>query len=70
MSYPEYIMKDLRQRRGLEPDDTSKDQFLQTLKKNTVLREVLRWNNLVGAWDENIKAWVKDIYGVDLDEIK
>lgn len=70
MKYPEYIMKDLRQRRGLEEGDASMDDKLNDMSKNRVFKEVLNWNGLLGNWDIDIKAWIKDIYGIDLDEIE
>lgn len=70
MKYPEYIMKYLRQRKGLEEDDTSSDDRLNNMSRNEVFKEVLNWNGLLGNWDIDIKAWIKDIYGIDLDEIE
>ena len=70
MKYPEYIMKYLRQRTGLEEDDTSSDDRLNNMSKNEVFKEVLSWNGLLSNWDIDIKAWIKDIYEIDLDEIK
>lgn len=64
--YPEYIMQDLRQRRGLEPDDTSEDKDINTLSPNEAFYEVCQWDGLLG-YDSTIKNWIKDIYKVDLD---
>lgn len=66
--YPEYIMKTLRQRLGLDESDTSKDNYLNTLSKNEVLYEVCQWDGLLG-YDTIIKRWVNDIYDIDLDNI-
>ena len=68
MKYPEYIMRDLRQREDLEPGDTSQDEELQSMDADMILNEVCNWNGFVG-WSQQIKNWVEDIYGVDLNEI-
>lgn len=67
MAYPEYIMRYLRQRDGLEEDDTSQDVRLNRLTKDDVFSEVIWWHGLIGGWPALIKRWIKDIYGVDLD---
>lgn len=64
--YPEHIMKDLRERLGLEPDDTSKDAVINTYSPNEAFAEILNWNGLLG-YDETIKNWLRDIYGIDVD---
>ena len=69
-NYPKNIMYELRQREGLDKNDTNKDDQLNSLSKNEVFREVLYWNGLLGGYDHTIKAWVKDIYGIDLNEIE
>lgn len=70
MKYPEYIMKDLRQREDLDENDISLDSELIKMSKSEVFSEVLKWNGLLGSWDVGIKEWIKDIYGVNLDEIE
>lgn len=69
-SYSEDIMKVLRQRKGLEEDDVGLDHVLNKLNKDIVFREVLNWNGFLGRWDIDIKQWILDIYGVDLDKIQ
>lgn len=66
-SYPEYIMQNLRQRRGLDKYDTSLDDRLSEMSKDNAFKDVVNWNGLLGGYDNTIKSWVKDIYGVDLD---
>jgi hypothetical protein len=68
--YPENIMKYLRLREGLEADDTSLDEDLNILSSKEAFREVCRWNGLLGGWDDTIKGWIKNIYGIDLDRIE
>ncbi|MGE7840711.1 hypothetical protein ACQKNX_07960 [Lysinibacillus sp. NPDC093712] len=69
-TYPEYVMQNLRQRRGLDKYDTSLDDQLSKMSKDNAFKEVVNWNGLLGGYDYTIKSWVKDIYGVNLDDIK
>ena len=66
--YPEYIVKKLRKRRGLDENDTCEDNFINEYSQSEVFSEVLTWDGLIG-WDYYIKEYVKDIYGLDLDEL-
>lgn len=68
--YPEYIMKALRMRRGLNENDTHLDWRLQEMKPSRAFEEVLIWNGLLGGWDSQIKGWIQDIYGVDIDAME
>lgn len=70
MKYPEYILQYLRQRWGLKKDDTSKDDIFHDMEPNAVFYEVLQWKGLLGGWDDIIKGWILDIYGVDLDSVE
>lgn len=66
--YPEYIIKTVRKRFGLEENDTSEDQDILEMSKSQVFSHVVNWNGLLGGYDHTIKSWISDIYGVDLDE--
>lgn len=66
--YPAYIIKYVRQRLGLEKDDTSLDGEILEMSKNEVFKDVANWNGLLGGYDETIKGWINDIYGIDLDD--
>lgn len=68
MAYPEHILRYLRQRHGLEENDTSMDDRLNAMPSKKAFREVLEWNGMIGGWDSLITGWIKDIYGVDLEE--
>lgn len=68
--YPEYILKTLRQRWDLDENDTSSDDELNKMDKDTAFRNVLNWKGFLGRWDIDIKNWIRDIYGVDLNEIE
>lgn len=68
-SYSNDVMECLRQRGGLDRYDISKDNELSSLTRNEVFSEVCNWNGLLGGYDDTIKLWVKNIYGVDLEEL-
>lgn len=61
--YPEYIMQKLRQRRGLEEDDTREDSDINTLSPGEAFDEVCNWEGLIN-YGSTIKGWINDIYGV------
>lgn len=67
--YPEYIVKKLRSRMGLDENNTTDDVYIADYSKNEIFSEVLSWDGLIG-WDQQIKKYVKDIYGIDLDKMK
>jgi hypothetical protein len=67
--YPENIMRRLRQREDLEPDDTSKDEQLNRLSPSEAFAGVCNWEGLIN-YDFVIKGWIEDIYGFNIDEIK
>lgn len=62
------IMRILRQRLGLEEDDTSRDEEINTYSMDSAFREVLAWEGFFGYFG-TIKGWIEDIYGVNLTEI-
>lgn len=66
--YPEYILCYLRMRHDMEENDTSRDEIFSKLPPSMVFSEVLKWNGLLGGWDDTIKCWILDIYGIDLDK--
>ena len=68
--YPEYIIRYLRQRKGLDADDTSLDERLHAMSPSDVFAETLEWNGLLGGWDSQIKGWIMGIYGIDLDAVE
>lgn len=47
--YPEYIIRYLRQRKGLDVDDTSHDEQLHAMSLSDVFAETLEWNGLLGG---------------------
>ena len=68
MAYPEYILKYLRLRAGMNESDTSLDEHFNKMRKDAVFEEVLRWQGIIG-WGTQIKGWIEGIYGIDLDDL-
>jgi len=68
--YPDHIMRYLRQRRGLEEFDFSKDEELNKISPTDAFEHVVEWNGLLGGYASTIKRWINDIYGIDLDDMK
>ena len=64
-NYPEHIMETLRQRIGLEEDDTSRDEELQMLTPQEALNECLEWEGIDGytSWILNV---IRDTFKVKL----
>lgn len=68
--YPYYILQYLRLRLGLDENDSSKDKMILQWPPKNVFSNVLMWNGLFGGCDNLIKGWIKDIYGVELDNLE
>lgn len=66
--YPEYIMLILRARFNLKENDHSRDDIFNEMQPNYVFSHVVAWYGLLGGYDNVIKVWIKDIYGIDIDE--
>jgi len=65
MKYPEYIMRSVRQRFGLEPDDTSRDKDIDVMSPIEVFDEWLGWQGIIG-YCGTILSVVEDIFGVEI----
>lgn len=66
--YDMYIMEMLRQRLGLEEDDTSLDDLIASYTPNEVFEEVLIWKGIIG-FGSMIRDIIKDVYAIDLDKV-
>lgn len=64
---PNYIMRDLRQRRDLDEDDTSCDEEILEMYGYTFLDEWLKWNGFIG-YTSDILDVIHAAYGIDLTE--
>jgi hypothetical protein len=67
IKYPEYILKAIRKRMGLEENDNSNDERINKMSKDNILNEYFSWHGIIG-YGEEIKMVVEDIYKVDLNE--
>ena len=63
--YPEYIMCYVRQRLGLQSDDTSEDDVINAMSESEVFSHVCNWHGIMG-YSDTIMVWIKDIYRKDL----
>jgi len=63
--YPTHIMNKVRQHIGLEPGDTSRDEEINNMPRDSVFDHCLDWEGLIGYGYE-IRRWVEDIYGVNV----
>ncbi|HDR7922606.1 hypothetical protein [Bacillus paranthracis] len=68
-TYPLHLIETVRRSLGLDKDDTSMDNTILEMDKSEVFAGVVQWNGLLGGYDVTIKDWIKDIYGIDLDDI-
>lgn len=64
--YPEWLLKNIRQNLGLEPDDTSQDDEINAMSKQEVFERYLTWQGIIGYSDRIISV-IETIYNVDLD---
>ena len=65
-NYPNYVLKVLRQRFGKSEDDTSMDEYFQTISPDEVFNEILEWEGFLG-YTHRILSWIQDIYKVRLN---
>lgn len=59
------IMKDLRQRRGLEEDDTSEDDDILKMHSYEFFDEWIKWNGIYGYTNKIINA-IEVAFGINL----
>ena len=64
-TYPEYVMKNVRQNLGLEPNDTSMDSEINNMSKREVFARCLEWEGIIG-YEYKILSLISEIFGVDL----
>lgn len=65
--YPNSIMRRLRERMGLDPDDNSRDEEIELMSKREVFENILEWEGFIG-YTSSIIQWINDIFDVNLDE--
>ncbi len=64
---PDYIMRDLRQIRDLEEDDTSQDSDILKMSGFAFFDQWLKWNGFIGYTSDFIDV-IYSAFGVDLTE--
>lgn len=64
--YPEWLLKNIRQNLGLEPDDTSQDDEINAMSKQEVFERYLTWQGIIG-YSNRIISVIETIYNVELD---
>ena len=67
MTYPENILRIVRQNLDLESTDTNKDDEINAMSQSKIFDCVCEWEGLIG-YGRVIRNWMKDIYGINLDE--
>ena len=60
--YPEYILCKVRESKGLEKEDTSKDEKFNTLSPEEVWACCLNWEGIIG-YEGTLNTWHDDIFG-------
>lgn len=68
-NYPEYIMKKLRQRLNLEPNDTSRDEELNALSSREVFEECCNWEGLIG-YSVPLLNWIQDCFHFKIESFE
>lgn len=63
--YPAYIMRKVRMNLGLDVDDTSRDEYINSMSRNEAFGRVLEWEGIIG-YDQRIMSIVEDIFDVKL----
>ena len=63
---PENIMRDMRERRGLDATDTSEDQEILNMSKREFLDEWLDWEGIIG-YTTQIMDMIYYAFGIDLE---
>lgn len=67
MKYSDYVYECLRQNMGLNKDDTSYDDDIDAICRSEVFNRFCNWHGVI-SWGYDLRKYVKDIFGVDLDE--
>lgn len=63
--YPLDIVKCVRQHLGLDENDGSLDDGINTMSRDEVFEIVCNWNGLIN-YASKIKSWVNSIYQTDI----
>jgi len=66
-TYSDRIMRNIRERNGLDPYDTSMDDEIMSQSKETIFSEYLEWIGIIG-YSHSILSVIEELYGVKLRE--
>jgi len=66
--FPAYLLKKLRYRLTEDDYNTTRDNIIVTYTPNEAFAAILEFDGLRG-WDYTLKGYIKEIYGIDLDDI-
>lgn len=64
-TYPESIMRKVRQYMDLESNDTSKDEEIMQMSKDEVFDTCCEWEGLI-RYGSKLRGWVESIYEIEL----
>jgi len=64
-TYPESIMRKVRQCLELDSTDISRDKEIMQMSKNEVFEHCCAWEGLIN-YGSTLRGWIKSIYGVEL----
>lgn len=67
---PEYIMQEIRQRRGLDKNDKSEDSAILLMSPMEKLKKVVAWNLGSERWADEFLTWARDCGIDDLNEVE
>lgn len=57
-------MEAVRQRRGLDENDTSKDDEIMKMSKEDIFMKYCLWNGLLGSWYSELLKTIRNIDSV------
>jgi hypothetical protein len=55
--FKDQALQTLRERRGLEPEDSSQDEQIQKMTEKKALEEILAWHLGSRGWLDQIELW-------------
>lgn len=61
-------MRKVRQNLGLKPNDTSRDEKIEAMSKQSIFNRVCNWEGFTG-YGNTIVEQIEQIYGIDLNEM-
>lgn len=69
MKYDKYIYKIVRQWMGLDEDDKSRDNEINSLSPREVFEAILEWDGIIGYGDK-ILRWIEDCFNIKVNTDK